>query len=606
MLIYICHFCAFGGTKTLRSLSHQHFFNILRSGKTSLIYFRRTVNPTVRLFLEQLEQSSEPLDEYGITVAQVNCAIENIPKYCEDEGVQKKAYLFRGNIMLRSFATDTLFDVDATVANVLFILLFNEIRYVSSMADLQDIENNMKGKGDVIFTFVGAIGVPEHRAIMETAFVYGSKYQFVLTTEQALLEGLGFSARLWFCHCKMVAEKSQACRRSYYEQPLTTVNIHRYLKVLDAPLVMEVAVEPEKVSTIHVQLKMPVVFLFTQKETYEHDKTTAEYIAWQTLGIAGVVLAIYRDRKRELNLELLHELTDQSFNATLKGAANVLVVFYTAWDAVSQTFLRSYVEAARRLELFLALVNCGDWPDVCSKQNVIQFPTIKMYSQGDNPLLYNGMLGTESLLKFIMLSREPHPIKLTSVDEVEAYLRGELHSDLRSYWELSVLGLFSPNMKEALVFARHWTSSTECIHIEKPTTEEIVYAVKNATLEKFPEVTVENLAVYLQTQKPLLILFIDNDDPKTTKAKEELAELIKIKSLQTYTTCWIDLRNTHVGGEILQVYLNHLPQLPVLVLVYIHSGGHVFAFPEEQLISRKDVLRWLNKVQAGQEDPSSK
>uniref|UniRef100_V9KPH2 Thioredoxin domain-containing protein 16 n=1 Tax=Callorhinchus milii TaxID=7868 RepID=V9KPH2_CALMI len=383
------------------------------------------------------------------------------------------------------------------------------------------------------------------------------------------------------------------------------------------------------------------------ESTGEQDEEENEDMDTTAIQDDQVAEAIYRDRKRELNLELLHELTDQSFNATLKGAANVLVVFYTAWDAVSQTFLRSYVEAARRLadveELFLALVNCGDWPDVCSKQNVIQFPTIKMYSQGDNPLLYNGMLGTESLLKFIMLSREPHPIKLTSVDEVEAYLRGELHSDLRSYWELSVLGLFSPNMKEAydafigaanylrgnvvmavyleknaldlsyrygvllpaLVFARHWTSSTECIHIEKPTTEEIVYAVKNATLEKFPEVTVENLAVYLQTQKPLLILFIDNDDPKTTKAKEELAELIKIKSLQTYTTCWIDLRNTHVGGEILQVYLNHLPQLPVLVLVYIHSGGHVFAFPEEQLISRKDVLRWLNKVQAGQEDPSS-
>uniref|UniRef100_UPI00398EABB4 thioredoxin domain-containing protein 16 n=1 Tax=Pristiophorus japonicus TaxID=55135 RepID=UPI00398EABB4 len=729
-LILLCagYFNVVDGKKTLLSLNQQQFISILQSGKTSLIYFKRATNPSIRLFLQQLEKSSESLEEYGITAAQVNCATENVPKYCENEDVLKKAYLFRGNIMLRSFATDTLFDVDAIVANVLFILLFNEIKYVSSLVDLHDIENDMKGRGDVIFTFVRAIGVPEHRAIMETAFVYGAKYQFVLTTEQSVLEGMDpkdpdkLSARLWFCHCKMATDRTQPCKRSYLEQPLTTVNIHYYLKVLEAPLVMEVTVGPEKVSTVHVRLKMPVVFLFTQRETYEHDRITAESVAWQLLGRAGVVLvprtqlqpnvpadvtvgyqpvggdssinylvitsveeivdlvkgevknvstreqddeeeseemdfigiqddevaeAIYRDRWRELDVDLVPALTDSSFPASLAATPHVVVLFYTAWDAVSMAFLQSYAEVATRLadmkDLVLARVNCGDWTDVCSKENVTQFPAVKIYIQGENPLLYTGMLGTQSLLKFIILSKVANPVLLTSTEDVEAYLRGELHRDLKPQWDISIVGLLSPDMKQvhdafveaarflrgtvgmglyaqkdaiylsqkfgvslpALVFVRHEESHIEGIHLDKSSTEDIVFAVKSAMLETFPEITVENLPSYFHPLKPILILFIDNDDTKTLKAKAELAELTKLRNVQIYTMCWIDLRNTHVGKEILQVYLNYLPQLPALVLVHLSSGSQVFAFPEGQLISRVGVLHWLKKVQTGQEDPTN-
>ncbi|XP_067895222.1 thioredoxin domain-containing protein 16 isoform X2 [Heterodontus francisci] len=728
ILLYAGHFNVIDSVKTLHTLNQQRFINILQSGKTSLIYFRKTTNPSIRLFLQQLEKSSESLEEYGITVAQVNCATEKVPKYCENEDALKKAYLFRGNIMLRSFATDTLFDVDAIIANVLFILLFNEIKYVASLVDLHDIENDMKGRGDVIFTFVRAIGVPEHRAIMETAFVYGAKYQFVLTTEQSVLEGMDLedpdklSARLWFCHCKMAVDRTQPCKRSYFNQPLTTVNIHYFLKVLEAPLVTEVTDGPEKVSTVHVQLKMPVVFLFTQRETYEHDRITAESVAWQLLGRAGVVLVprtqlqpnvpadvtvgyraaggdssinylvitsveeivdlikgevknestrekddeeenedvdftgiqddevaetVYRARWRGLDVNLVPALTDSSFPTRLAATLHVVVLFYTAWDAVSMAFFQSYAEVSTRCadmkDLVLTRVDCGDWPDVCLKENVTQFPAIKIYIQGENPLLYTGMLGTQSLLKFIMLSRVVNPVLLTSTEDVEAYLRRQLHDDLKSQSDISVVGLFSPGMRKvndafieaahflrgtvvlglyaqkdaiylsqkfgvalpALVFVRDEDSHIEGIHLENSSTEDIVTAVKSAMLEKFPEVTVENFPSYFHPQKPLLILFIDNDDTKTLKAREELAEFTKLRSVQIYTTCWIDLRNTHVGKEILQIYLNYLPQLPALILVHLSSSGQVFVFPEGQLISRMGVLQWLKKVQTGEEHPNN-
>lgn len=55
-------------------------------------------------------------------------------------------------------------------------------------------------------------------------------------------------------------------------------------------LQMEVAEDPEKVSTVHLQLSLPLVFILSQKETYEADRRTAELVAWQLLGKAGVAL----------------------------------------------------------------------------------------------------------------------------------------------------------------------------------------------------------------------------------------------------------------------------------------------------------------------------
>lgn len=53
--------------------------------------------------------------------------------------------------------------------------------------------------------------------------------------------------------------------------------------------------------------------------------------------------------------------------------------------------------------MLLTRINCADWPDICNKQNVTEFPVVKMYKKGENPVSYGGMLGTEELLKFIQL-----------------------------------------------------------------------------------------------------------------------------------------------------------------------------------------------------------
>ncbi|NXU32388.1 TXD16 protein, partial [Thalassarche chlororhynchos] len=722
-----------GSVTLLQELSPQEYFGSLQAGRASLAYFSHNVSPGAQPFLEQIENSAEALQDYGISVVKVNCPKEDVSRYCGQENALRKAYLFRGNILIREFPTDALFDVNSIVANVLFALLFNEVKYVETLADLQNIENALKGRSNMVFAYVPATGTAEHRAVMEAAFVYGTVHQFVLTTEATLLKDTGndesdvSSARLFFCHCQRATDLAQPCRRTAMGQTLTMLNIHRHLKLMGAPLVTEVAEDPEKVSTVHLQLGLPLVFILSQKETYEADRRTAEFVAWQLLGKAGVALlsrdlvdlnillrsnvalktpdegvpikylvledtdevitlvedknkveqiqeeeeeeeeeeededekennnqdiqddqvveAVSRDKKRELPLEQIPVLTEETFHSALLETSRTVVLFYASWEAVSLAVLRSYTEVADHLkgtrDILLSRVNCWDWPGVCTKENVTQFPTIKIYEKGEHSVMYNGMWGTEELTSFIMLSRVSCPLKLATIDEAERYLRGEFPSELSSYHHTSLLGVFSTATSEAreafeeagnilsghvtmgmyfedeslalsrkyavsppaLLLARSRGRSVEGIALSKQSAQDMVRMIRYELLDIFPEITVQNLPRYLQLRKPFLILF-SNGDIGQMESKEML-KVAKGRTQQAFVTCWLNLKKTPVGRGVLRAYFATTPSLPVLVWVNLHAGGEVFKFPSEQSITETNILSWLEKLKTGLEIPSS-
>ncbi|NXL34287.1 TXD16 protein, partial [Glaucidium brasilianum] len=729
-------FCAssipmWGSARLLQELSPQEYFSSLQAGRASLAYFSHNVSPGAQPFLEQIENSAEALQDYGISVVKVICPKEDVSRYCGKENALRKAYLFRGNMLIREFPTDALFDVNSIVANVLFALLFNEVKYVETLADLQNIENTLKGRLNMVFAYVPAIGTAEHRAVMEAAFVYGTVHQFVLTTEATLLKDTGddepdvSSARLLFCHCQWATDLAQPCRRTAMGQALTMLNIHRHLKLMGAPLVTEVAEDPEKVSTVHLQLGLPLVFILSQKETYEADRRTAEFVAWQLLGKAGVALlsrdlvdlnillrsnvalktpdegvpvkylvledtdevitlvedkskvkqiqeeeeeeeeededvkennnqdiqddqvveAVSRDKKRELPLEQILVLTEETFHSALMETARMVVLFYASWEAVSLAVLRSYTEVADHLEgthgVLLSRVNCWDWPGVCTEENVTQFPTIKIYEKGERSVMYNGMWGTEELTSFIMLSRVPCPLKLATIDEAEGYLRGEFPSELSSYHHTSLLGVFSTATSEAreafeeagsilsghvtmgmyfeddaltlsrkyavsppaLLLARSGGRSVEGITLSKQNAQDMVQMIRYELLDIFPEITVQNLPRYLQLRKPFLILFSDGDIGQVES--KEMLKLAKGRAQQEFVACWLNLKKTPVGRGVLKAYFATMPSLPVLIWVNFHAGGQVFKFPSEQSITELNILSWLEKLKSGLEVPSS-
>ena len=71
-------------------------------------------------------------------------------------------------------------------------------------------------------------------------------------------------------------------------------------------------------------------------------------------------------------------------------------------DHRSLAFLRAYGEAARKFENQTdrpyTYVNCHDWTDVCAKENITQYPTLKIYQHGKYLKNFDGMMSIEDVL----------------------------------------------------------------------------------------------------------------------------------------------------------------------------------------------------------------
>ncbi|KAJ0062298.1 hypothetical protein NL108_007510 [Boleophthalmus pectinirostris] len=269
------------------------FYDKLYSGRMMFMYFESEVPPSISIFLVELEKSADVLKDYGVLVGKVNCNKETVSKYCSGDKVLQTAFLFRSGKEYLSFNLDTVFDVNAIVSEVLFAILRDEVRYVHTDTDLLAMEKSVKGKKDIVLGYVSSLGTQEHRSIMETAFVYGSKYQFILITGGPVLKHLGISstspsARVWVLHCReQKATISDRCPLTPMRKPLSTLNLHSFLQLVDTPLLTEMHEDPSKIPpSQHV----PQVFLFSLPETKDIDKETAHMLAWKLRGLAQVVL----------------------------------------------------------------------------------------------------------------------------------------------------------------------------------------------------------------------------------------------------------------------------------------------------------------------------
>ncbi|XP_076833848.1 thioredoxin domain-containing protein 16 isoform X4 [Brachyhypopomus gauderio] len=455
--------CENANTSKLVEHTAASFMNNMMSGKTYFIYFVKQVNSAVKTFIEQLEMSADVLEDYGILIGKVNCSEEAVEKYCTEEEVMKKIYLFRGPDILRTFDIDTVFDVNAIVSHVLFAVLFDEVRYVHTPAELQRAERSAKGTRDIVMGHIRVLGLPEHRALMEAAFVYGSKYQFILTSGAPLLRHMEIAdptaveACLWFLHCSRVSQASEPCPHTLMRKPLTTINIHTFLQLMEAPLLPE-TLHLDRVTAENLALRLrgeaglvlvhrdnpsvktplafnaayrlpqeqgvryftlrnveEVVTLFREqllpKEEEEEDEEDGGEDGWSGVDVLDdeVAESVYRDRGSPLDTDVLLELTAPTFSAAVTQNRLMVVLFYVKWDAVSMAFMQSYVQVAHALEgvsgVKLASVNCGEWTDVCADQNISSFPSVLLYQAGEAAQPYRGMLGAESLHTFLLLCR---------------------------------------------------------------------------------------------------------------------------------------------------------------------------------------------------------
>lgn len=70
-------------------------------------------------------------------------------------------------------------------------------------------------------------------------------------------------------------------------------------------------------------------------------------------------------------------------------------------------FLYSYADASKEIESDpsrpLTRVNCHDWTDVCGKEKIISYPTVRIYRNGKMWKDYKGMLDSRAMVTTVKL-----------------------------------------------------------------------------------------------------------------------------------------------------------------------------------------------------------
>uniref|UniRef100_A0A673FWU5 Thioredoxin domain containing 16 n=1 Tax=Sinocyclocheilus rhinocerous TaxID=307959 RepID=A0A673FWU5_9TELE len=523
--------------------------------------------------------------------------------------------------------------------------------------------------------------------LMTKAYLFRYKFiNFTLTSLYITVQNVGVS----------VSRQSDRCPSTPMKKPLNTINIHTFLQLMEAPLLVRKHLQLPVVNMWFICTPVcPVLYLFSQPQTQHLDWATAQTLSLQLRGEVGIVLihrdspsvktpelkynaayrlpqkdvkyfnlnsakevvklfkeellqehkleneeedeehwsdldilddevseSVYRDRDLMLDLESVIELTSDTFQTTVTQNDITVVLFYFKWDAVCMAIIQSYIEVADALEAVngvqLVAVNCGEWTDICRDQNVTSFPTVLIYQPMADAQLYRVMLATKSLHRFILLSLVSSPAHLSSSAEVMSFLEGDLYSKHVYLTPVRVLGLFSSTHdtgvtsfeeaarllrgetilglfahKEAeqwyltimllnlpaLLVSRGPGVPYEVYSLPSSSAMDLVSLIQRVELDRFPELTVENLPWYLEHGKPLLLIFI---------GKEDSMESMK------QTLCYLSSMGFHcfrgrtpVGRTILEKYLGFVPPLPALVMSWFKMGGEVFLFPPERPLMPK-------------------
>lgn len=342
--------------------------------------------------------------------------------------------------------------------------------------------------------------------------------------------------------------------------------------------------------------------------------------------------------------DLVPALTDKTFDI-IKDKSDLLVVdFFQPWDARCKALMQHYVEAATSLggldvgdvAIKLARVNCFDWNDVCEKNNITIYPTIKMFRKGSDDIIYNGPLDSDHLTKAVLLLQPAVPLKLKSKEEVDMFFDGTLPKLAKEATDIAVLGMFGDEERKEfsayksaaltlqskfllgyvtgetatnlsaeyglrnptlMIFKRKDPYQTISIFSDPFAVQPIVDFVRRSSISSFGELTPFNLPMYLNYQRPLLIVF--RADSQDTSITPVITKIARDNSLPSVFLCWMPVYSSNdVNAEILEAYTGSTDTLPALVMV-IHEKGAVYHFKGE--VTKETILNWAENILSGAE-----
>ncbi|XP_064600782.1 thioredoxin domain-containing protein 16-like [Liolophura sinensis] len=354
-----------------------------------------------------------------------------------------------------------------------------------------------------------------------------------------------------------------------------------------------------------------------------------------------VAKSVHDLKKKDLRLENIPALTDKTFPQTLQQKDLAVILFYLKVNTPSAAFLHAYAEAGASFkspdESPLARVECFDWTDVCQKENITMYPTVHFYRKGQRQMVYNGHLGTDSILSAIKLYQLDGFVKPVNKEEVTLFSKGLFPEDIRQSTPVSVLGLMNSDtdieqfhmvaMENAhrapfglvtestlakqiaadygvtspavLLFKRNDPLKPVEIYKKEMIARKIGMFVSAASLPLFGQLTPANMPQVYQQFKPLVLVFLGPGDQGVVEAVSEVAQSGEF-TWAIYT--WMNVSGMDNLGSTLLYHYTKQPRLPHICLIIRHKS-EVYNFPGVEF-SMKTISKWLREIHQEKVSPS--
>lgn len=324
------------------------------------------------------------------------------------------------------------------------------------------------------------------------------------------------------------------------------------------------------------------------------------------------------------------DLTPDTFDEVVNPDPLMLVEFFAPWCGHCKALAPHYEEAATVLKekgIKLAKVNCVDEADLCQKNGIQGYPTLRVYRNGEFTQ-YTGPRSSEGIVSYMTKQSLPAVgtitkdtfdefkvadkiVALAFVDSADSPLAAEFNATANKHRDDYLFGMTTDKevfeaagvKPPAVILYRKFDEAvTEYPYpISSLTTTDLETWIKELAVPILDQVNADNYQVYAQSGKPLAYLFLDPSDAK----KDEYLELVRpvaAKYKGKVNFVWIDA--IQFGDHAKSLNLNEA-KWPAFV---VQDLGKQLKYPYDQskALDAADIDALVEGYLDGKIEPSLK
>jgi protein disulfide-isomerase A1 len=314
-------------------------------------------------------------------------------------------------------------------------------------------------------------------------------------------------------------------------------------------------------------------------------------------------------------------LTSKNYDDELAAQEFMLVEFYAPWCGHCKKLQPHYAEAAATLHdegvtnVRLAKVDCTTVRDVCDKNGVQGYPTVKWFRKGQDPIDFDGQRTAAGIIDYVKRFSGPVLTELKNKEDAEKFQKSssvvivaftdddasrktveEAAEGMRAEASFGIASPdLSPSGKAGLYAFLSFADEPVAFEGEFSKPEDIATFVKTESFPLVQEISPENYKRYIERNLPLVWVFLEKE------GRDANVEVLRGASAESKgKLSWVYLDAHDYGRHGQNMGLSD--KYPGIV-IDDHIAKKRYLYPDDSKFESDALREWAGKVLRGDVAP---